>query len=61
MVEWYLIAGVLLVGIALAGSMVDSLPLTLAVVYLGVGMVQAHGESGCSNSDRSPIRRYWNA
>lgn len=39
MVEWYLIAGVLLVGIALAGSMVDSLPLTLAVVYLGVGMV----------------------
>ena len=36
--EWYLIAGVLLVSIALVGSMVDRLPLTLAVVYLGVGM-----------------------
>lgn len=36
--EWYLIAGVLLVSIALVGSIVDRLPLTLAVVYLGVGM-----------------------
>lgn len=36
--EWYLIAGVLLVGIALAGSFVEQLPLTLAVVYLGAGI-----------------------
>lgn len=36
--EWYLIAGVLLVSIALVGSIVDRLPLTLAVVYLGVGV-----------------------
>lgn len=36
--EWYLIAGVLLVGIALAGSLLDELPLTLAVVYLGAGI-----------------------
>jgi sodium/hydrogen antiporter len=37
-VEWYIIAGVLLVGVALAASFVRELPLTLAVIYLGAGI-----------------------
>ena len=35
--EWFLIAGALLVGVALAGSAVDRLPLSVPVVYLAVG------------------------
>jgi sodium/hydrogen antiporter len=51
--EWYLIAGALLVSIALAASFVDRLPLTLAVVYLGVGM--ALGPWGAGLLEINPI------
>jgi len=38
-VEWFLIAGALLLGVALAGSAVDRLPLSVPVLYLGVGVL----------------------
>jgi NhaP-type Na+/H+ or K+/H+ antiporter len=49
--EWYLIAGVMLVSIALVGSVVDKLPLTLAVVYLGAGMALGPWGAGLLNVD----------
>lgn len=49
--EWYLIAGVMLVSVALVGSIVDQLPLTLAVMYLGGGMALGPWGAGLLDVD----------
>ena len=36
---WFLLIGVLLIGIALAGTLVKRLPLTTSLLYLGVGVI----------------------
>jgi sodium/hydrogen antiporter len=38
-VDWYLLIGILLIGMVLVGTLVDRLPATPAVIYLGVGML----------------------
>lgn len=49
--EWFLIAGVLLVGVALAGSAVDRLPLSVPVLYLAAGVVLGPWVSGLVDVD----------
>ncbi|HWH13645.1 MAG TPA: cation:proton antiporter [Miltoncostaeaceae bacterium] len=49
--EWFLIAGVLLVGVALAGSAVDRLPMSVPVLYLGVGVLLGPWVTGLLSFD----------
>ena len=51
---WFVIAGVLLVGIALSGSVLKRLPLTASVIYLAAGAVL--GPWGTGLLDVDPLR-----
>lgn len=51
---WFVIAGVLLVGIALSGSVLKRLPLTASVIYLAAGA--ALGPWGTGLLDVDPLR-----
>ena len=45
-VVWFVVAGVLFISMALAGSAISRLPLTAAVLYLGVGVLLGPSVSG---------------
>ncbi len=51
---WYIVAGVLLVGMALAGTLVKRLPLTTSLLYLLVGV--ALGPWGFGLITLDPLR-----
>jgi len=48
---WFLLIGALLIGVALAGSLVKRLPLTTSILYLGVGIVLGPHLSGLLGVD----------
>jgi len=48
---WFLLIGVLLIGMALAGTLVKRLPLTTSLLYLGVGVVLGPSVSGLLRVD----------
>ncbi|CAA9257669.1 MAG: sodium/hydrogen exchanger [uncultured Chthoniobacterales bacterium] len=52
---WYLIIGLLLVGVAVSGTMLKRLPLTPTMVYLGLGA--ALGPVGLGLFEIDPLRR----
>jgi NhaP-type Na+/H+ or K+/H+ antiporter len=52
---WFLIVGVLLLGIAMVGSVVKRLPLSTAILYLGIGYGLGPQASGLIDID--PIRQ----
>ena len=43
---WYIIVGLLLIGMALAGTLLKRLPLTTSLLYLLVGVALGRGASG---------------
>jgi NhaP-type Na+/H+ or K+/H+ antiporter len=52
---WYLLAGVLLVGIALLGRFLDRLPVSAAMIYLLVGL--GLGPAGANALELHPLRQ----
>src|SRR5688572_9851971 len=51
---WFVIAGILLVGIALSGSVLKRMPLTASVIYLAAGV--ALGPWGAGLLQIDPVR-----
>ena len=56
---WFVIAGVLLIGIALTGSVLSRLPVTTAMFYMGAGAILGPWGLACSGSTRWTMRRCW--
>ncbi len=50
-VVWFVLAGLLFMSVALAGSAIARLPLTLAMLYLGVGLLLGPQVSGMLQAD----------
>ena len=48
---WFLLIGVLLIGMALAGTLVKRLPLTTSLLYLGIGVILGPHVSGLLRVD----------
>ena len=48
---WFVVAGILLVGIALSGSVLKRLPLTAAVIYLAAGAAMGPWGAGLMHID----------